>query len=306
MPGLAEIQQYEQALIAQGGRKQKRIRPLPDQLLVWRPENTDWKSLFLNACSARKHRPADPGSGGIGACLRRTDRGHRGVLYESGDGITALVDFQGPTVRTENFGFAAPCIIRPLQRPVPRAELSRITSLDKLFGKPGVPRSTQNLSVSQAKAIATVIDNPLPPFILMPEVAITVEGLKWNRATQAWGAEGPMRDAVLNSETAWRALFSHRPQAEVGWGTTDRYDLFSEPDRAVAEFKLEATNAALAQLDRYLDGLRRNRGGDWKGHIVWGNSCARGLVEAVKTRSDVTLWHCERMSDTSPHLVRTD
>ena len=62
----------------------------------------------------------------------------------------------------------------------------------------------------------------------------------------------------------------------------------------------------LVQLDRYLDGLRRGRGGDWQGHIVWGNSCTRGLVEAVKMRSDVTLWRCDRTSESTARLVRTD
>jgi hypothetical protein len=298
VPSQAEIQEFEQALLAQGGLTQGKLTKLPDQLLVWRPENVEWESFSFNTYSWVD-------SWDIGACLKRTVRGDRGVVYESGDGITALVDFQGPTVRTEHFGFSAPCVFRPLQRTVPRSELSAITSLDKVFGKPGVPRSTQNLSVGQAEAIASVISDPLPAFILMPEVDFTNEGLIWNRATQEWGLEGPMRDAVLNSE-AWRALFRQKPQAEVGWGTVDRYDLFSEPDLAVAEFKLEATSATLVQLDRYLDGLRLGRGGDWQGQIVWGNSCTRGLVEAVKRRSDVTLWRCDRTSNSEARLVRTD
>lgn len=177
MPNRVEIQRYERALIAQGGVQQGNVGPVPDQLLVWRPENTDWESLSFNT-----HSWVD--SWDIGACLKRTARGDRGVLYESGDGITALVDFQGPTDKTENFGFAAPCVVRPLRRPVPRSELSPILSLDKLFGKPGVPRSTQNISASQAEAIAGVIGDPLPPFILMPEMEFTADGLIWNRATQ--------------------------------------------------------------------------------------------------------------------------
>lgn len=296
MPSRAEIQEFEQALLAQGGLTQGTFGTLPDQLLVWRPENTDWD--FFRTKSWED-------SLGIGSCLKRTVRGERGFVYESGDGITALVDFQGPTVPTENFGYAAPCIFRPLHRPVPRSELSTITSLETLFGKPGVPRSTQKLSVSQAEAIASLISDPLPPAILMPEVSFTDEGLIWNRASQTWGLEGPMRDMVLNTEVAWRALFRHKPRAEVGWGTENRYDLFSEPDRAVAEFKLVATSATLIQLDRYLDALDFERGGDWRGHIVWGNSCTRGLVEAVNRRSDVTLWRCDRTSDNRAHLVRT-
>jgi hypothetical protein len=156
--------------------------------------------------------------------LKRTVRGDRGFAYESDDGITALVDCQGPTFRTENFGYAAPCIFRPLCRPVPRSDLSRLTSLNTLFGKPGVPRSTQNLTVSQAEAIASLIGDPLPPVILIPEVNFTDERLIWNRASQVWGLEGPMRDRVLNSE-AWRALFRQKPRAEVRRGTENRYDL---------------------------------------------------------------------------------
>jgi hypothetical protein len=231
VPSRAEIQQFEQALLAQGGLTQGTFRRLPDQLLVWQPENTDWESFSFNTYSWVD-------SWDIGACLKRTVRGDRGFVYESGDGITALVDFQGRTVHTENFGYAAPCIVRPLHRPVPRSELSALTSVETLFGKPGVPRSRQNLSVSQAEAIASLISDPLPPFILMPEVDFANEGLIWNRATQVWGQEGPMRDVVLNSE-AWRALFRQKPRAEVGWGTVDRYDLFSEPDRAVGRVQAE-------------------------------------------------------------------
>jgi hypothetical protein len=195
VPSREEIQEFEQALLAQGGLAQGTSGTLPDQLLVWRPENTEWDFFPAKAWEE---------SLGIGSCLKRTVRGDRGFAYESGDGITALVDFQGPTFRTENFGYAAPCIFRPLCRPVPRSDLSRLTSLNTLFGKPGVPRSTQNLTVSQAEAIASLIGDPLPPVILMPEVNFTDEGLIWNRASQVWGLEGPMRDRVLNSE-AWRA-----------------------------------------------------------------------------------------------------
>ena len=173
-----------------------------------------------------------------------------------------------------------------------------------VFGKPGVPRSTQNLSVSQAEAITSLVSDPLPAFILMPEVNCANEGLIWNRASQQWGLEGPMRDMVLNSEEAWRALFRWKPRAEVGWGFENRYDLFSEPDRAAAEFKLEANSATLVQLDRYLDALKLEDGGDWWGHIVWGNSCTRGLVTAVDRRPDVTLWRCDRTSDNRARLVR--
>ncbi|MCX5044684.1 hypothetical protein OG921_16070 [Aldersonia sp. NBC_00410] len=296
MPTRAEIQEFEEALLAQGGLTQGTIGMLPDQLLVWRPENTDWDFFPTKRWEE---------SLGIGACLKRTVRGERGFVYESGDGITALVDFQGPTFPTENFGRSAPCIFRPLRRPLPRSELSRLGSLEKLFGKPGVPRSTQNISVSQAEGIASLLDDPLPPVILLPEVNFTDQGLIWNRASQVWGLEGPMRDVVLNTE-AWQGMFRQKPQAEVGWGTEDRYDLFSEPDRAVAEFKLVATSATLVQLDRYLEGLRRDRGGNWLGHIVWGNSCTRGLIEAVKRRSDVALWRCDRTSDNQAHLVRID
>lgn len=296
MPSQAEIHEFEQALIAQGGVAQRTISTLPDQLLVWRPENTDWDFFPTKTWEE---------SLGIGSCLKRTARGDRGFAYESGDGITALVDFQGPTIRTENFGYAAPCIFRPLRNPVPRSQLSRLSRLDTLFGKPGVPRSTQNLNVTQAEAIASLIGDPLPPVILMPEVQFTDEGLIWNRASQVWGLEGPMRDRVLNSQ-AWRALFRHKPQAEVGWGTEDRYDLFSEPDRTVAEFKLVATSATLAQLDRYLRGLTHDRRGDWHGHIVWGNSCTRSLIEAVKKRPDVALWRCDRIAEDGARLVRTD
>jgi hypothetical protein len=297
VPSRAEIQEFEQALLAQGGLTQGTFGTLPDQLLVWRPENTDWDSFSFHSYSWVD-------SWDIGSCLKRTVRGNRAFVYESGDGISALVDFQGPTVQTDSFGYAAPCIVRPLHRPVPRSELSTLTSLNTLFGKPGVPRSTQNLTVSQAEAITSLISDPLPAVILMPEVNFTNEGLIWNRASQVWGLEGPMRDMVLNSE-AWRALFRQKPRAEVGWGTENRYDLFSEPDRAVAEFKLEATSATLVQLDRYLDGLKLDHGGNWLGHIVWGNSCTRGLVEAVKRRSDVTLWRCDRTSDNRARLVRT-
>jgi hypothetical protein len=296
VPSRAEIQEFEQALLAQGGLMEGSFGTLPDQLLVWRPENTDWDFFPTKSWED---------SLGIGSCLKRTVCGNRGFVYESGDGITALVDFQGPTFQTENFGYAAPCIFRPLHRPVPRSELSALASLETLFGKPGVPRSTQKLSVSQAEAIASVISDPLPPLILMPEVNFTDEGLIWNRASQVWGLEGSMRDIVLNS-AAWRALFRQKPRAEVGWGTENRYDLFSEPDRAVAEFKLVATSATLVQLDRYLDGLRLDHGGDWRGHIVWGNACTRSLVEAVNRRSDVTLWRCDRTSDNTARLVKTD
>lgn len=296
VPSREEIQEFEQALLTRGGLTQGTSGTLADQLLVWRPENTDFDFYPTKAWEK---------SLGIGSCLKRTVRGDRGFAYESGDGITALVDFQGPTFRTENFGYTAPCIFRPLHHPVPRSELSRLTSLNTLFGKPGVPRSTQNLTVSQAEAIASLICDPLPPVILMPEENFTDEGLIWNRASQVWGLEKPMQDSVLNSE-AWRALFRHKPQAEVGWGTQNRFDLFSEPDRAVAEFKLVATKATFDQLERYLKGLRLNRGGDWQGHIVWGNSCTRSLVEAVKMRSNVTLWRCDRTSDNKARLVRTD
>jgi hypothetical protein len=61
----------------------------------------------------------------------------------------------------------------------------------------------------------------------------------------------------------------------------------------------------IVQLDRYLDGLKLDHGGDWRGHIVWGNSCTRGLIEAVKRRSDVTLWRCDRTSANRARLVRT-
>jgi hypothetical protein len=296
VPSRAEIQEFEQALLAQGGVTQG-TGTLPDQLLVWRPENTDFD--FFRTKSWEE-------SLGIGSCLKRTLRAERGFVYESGDGITALVDFQGPTFLTENFGYAAPCIFRPLLRPVPRSELATLTSLKTLFGKPGVPRSTQNLKVGQAEAIAALVGDPLPPAILMPEESFTDEGLIWNRASQTWGREGPMRDVVLNTKEAWRALFREKPRAEVGWGTDNRYDLFSEHDRAVAEFKLVATRATLDQLDRYLKRLRRDRGGEWRGHIVWGNSCTRGLIDAINSRPDVTLWRCDRRSDDRAHLVRTD
>jgi hypothetical protein len=297
VPSREEIAEFEQALFALGGLSQGTSGTLPDQLLVWRPENTDWHS-FLTAW--------DESSWEIGSCLKRTVRGNRGFVYEKGDGITALVDFQGSTFDTEHFGYAALCVVRPLHRPVHRSVLATLPSLNTLFGKPGVPRSTQNLSAIQAEAIASLIGDPLPPVILMPELDFTNEGLIWNRASQEWGLEGPMGDMVLNTEEAWRAMFCQKPWAEVGWGTENRYDLFSEPDRAVAEFKLVATSATLVQLDRYLDVLRRDHGGDWQGHIVWGNSCTRSLIEAVRRRSDVTLWRCDRTSDQGAHLVRTD
>ena len=121
VPSREEIQEFEQALLAQGGLAQGTSGTLPDQLLVWRPENTEWDFFPAKAWEE---------SLGIGSCLKRTVRGDRGFAYESGDGITALVDFQGPTFRTENFGYAAPCIFRPLCRPVPRSDLSRLTSLN--------------------------------------------------------------------------------------------------------------------------------------------------------------------------------
>jgi hypothetical protein len=295
VPSRAEIQAWEQALLAQGGLTQGTFGKLPDQLLVWRPESTESWDFF--------HTKSWDFCEALASCLKRTVRGDRAFVYESGDGITALVDFQGPTSRYENFGYAASGIFRPLHRPVPRSELCR-PSLKTVFG-PGLPRSTQNLTVGHAEAIASLISDPLPAFILMPEVNCANEELIWNRASQEWGLEGPMRDMVLDSEEAWRALFRRKPQAEVGWGFENRYDLFSEPDRAVAEFKLEANSATLVQLDRYLDALKLERGGDWRGHIVWGNSCTRGLVEAVDRRSDVTLWRCDRTSDNRAHLVRT-
>ncbi len=95
VPSGAEIQEFEQALLAQGGLTQGTFGTLPDQLLVWRPENTDWDFFPTKSWED---------SLGIGSCLKRTVRGDRGFVYESGDGIAALVDFQGPTVHTENFG----------------------------------------------------------------------------------------------------------------------------------------------------------------------------------------------------------
>jgi hypothetical protein len=154
--------------------------------------------------------------------------------------------------------------------------------------------------------IAALVSDPLPAFIYMPEADCADEEVIWHRAGLEWGREGPMRDAVLSSG-AWRALFRRKPLPEVRSSAgSDRYDLLSEPDRAVAEFKLVANSTTLIQLDRYLDTLAHDHGGHWRGHIVWGNSCSRRLAEAVDRRSDIKLWRCDRTRDNRASLVRTE
>lgn len=124
----------------------------------------------------------------------------------------------------------------------------------------------------------------------------------WLRADSVWGHEHAMRDAVLNTG-AWEVLFEHAPRPEVRSGDGfQRYDLISYKDRKVAEFKLDANPATLAQLNRYLEYLGSSRHESWTGCIVWGNSCSHTLVERVEEREDVQLWRCDRGFRDEPEL----
>jgi hypothetical protein len=143
------------------------------------------------------------------------------------------------------------------------------------------------------------MEEPLPPFIAMPEEECKDERPEWLRADAEWGRELPMRDAVLATPREWRKLFSTTPQKEdPSEDRFDRYDLVSHEDRVIAEFKLDATTATLGQLERYLDYRRGQTRRRWTGHIVYGNSCTRTLREAIDRRPkrlpEVRLWRCDR------------
>ena len=63
--------------------------------------------------------PASP------CCLRTTSAGSRAAVYRtgSGGGVVALVDFTAGAEERPGGGWHAPCVVRPLERPVPRSEL---------------------------------------------------------------------------------------------------------------------------------------------------------------------------------------
>jgi hypothetical protein len=259
-------------------------------LVVWKPANAGGWDWF----DAREWEYCES----VGTCLKRTVRGSRAFVYESGSAgaITAVLDFQGsPGEPLRDWGYVAPNVFRPLATPIPRADLSEGV-LRNIFGKRGVPRHGQELDPQQASAIVAALRPAVvPPFIAMPvKRCPRPPGEGWLRADIVWGREGPMRDAVVESGE-WRKLFRHRPSAERRSAHGfDRYDLVSYQDRVVAEFKLDATAATLNQLDRYLKSLHEWRGGDWTGHIVWGNSCSHTLVEPASHRRNVSIWQCDR------------
>jgi hypothetical protein len=126
VPTRAEIRAWERALLSQGGSDEGSFRKLPDQLLVWRPENAGSWDFFdaksWDFCEA------------LVSCLKRTVRGDRAFVYESGEGITALVDFQGSSYWLDDWGYVAPGVFRPLNCPVPRSDLVERNLLKTVFG----------------------------------------------------------------------------------------------------------------------------------------------------------------------------
>ena len=203
MPTRNSIRAWESYLTSVGGERH-RARRAPDQLQVWRPENAGgwdaFDSHWWEYCEA------------LSTCLKRTVRGDRAFLYESGEGITALVDFQGETFWHDHWGYVAPALFRPIAACVRRTDMARSPALGSILRRG--PVNGQNLAEEQAAAISALIPGGVPPFIAMPQRRCRKRDSEWLRADREWGRELPMRDAVLRTRE-WRKLFRQRPRPEV-------------------------------------------------------------------------------------------
>jgi len=219
MPTKTAVSRWESFLRGIGATAEQEAR-LPDQLQVWRPENAGgWEAFdshWWEYCEA------------LSTCLKRTRRGDRAFVYESGEGVTAIIDFQGETSWLPDWGYVAPGLFRPLLSDIPRTALARRAVLGPLLRRG--PVSGQNLSKAQARAIAQLAGDALPRFYRMPPQSCADEEVEWFRADKEWGLELPMRDAVLSSgEWQKKKLFKRQPLPEVRSGdAVDRYDLITD------------------------------------------------------------------------------
>src|SRR4051812_25355389 len=220
----------------------------PRQVVLWGPPEVDRALRHYNsALDATDYEYAS-------TSLGHSQRGDRAAVYEAGDGrgIVALFDFGGPPVRQDSWGRLAPGILRPLLRPISRAELLANPVLAPPLRK---IRGRRRLNAEQGAAITALVGEPVPFALLQTDPADhgDFDGPVADPG-RSFGTEAAMQEAIATSARAYRCLGFRRSPERESWSDDGqrRFDLVDRGLRVLAELKLEGTRSALEQVDDYL------------------------------------------------------
>lgn len=277
---------------------------LPTQVVVWAPRYVENYDEYLESGDL-----FDPDWAFGGSCLADTQPGERALVYEKGaegNGLVGVFDFNDRPMPNERWGRLAPGLFTPLDPIVPRALLVAAdapTAVRKFFanmqgGKRRLPETTAREILGLTGDLPDFAWRPVPPD-LDPDDFNSVPGTD----EVPWANEREMQRAVGEHRPAWNRLGCSEPPLFERRSNDrfSRYDLISYDDEVVIETKLAGDLLTLEQIRRYLSTLRKERGGEWQGHIVVGMWATGRLQRAVQGLPDVRLWHCHRRGS-APHL----
>jgi hypothetical protein len=266
---------------------------MPSAVLVWDPsEVAQWELL-------------DSEDGWwMAGCLSTTRAGDRAAVYQTrqDQGVVGFFDFSTPAFAHPDFGYAAFGRPAPLRRPMARGALLG-GELAPVFRR---IQRRRRLPVPAATELTTTLGRRVPAWQQINEpLPDDAEDWVWipSRDDASWGIEAAMRDAIRDTPAAYKRLgFAAAPSIEVRPpGSLTRMDLHGPG--VVVECKLVAGLATLDQLDGYLNILRAEEPGGWKGHIVADQVVTSELRRAIFARPDVRLWVCRRDDQDTPLLI---
>jgi hypothetical protein len=270
----------------------------PDQVVVWKPPQV--RKVEANL----RNRDWWDGVVFFGSCLSDTGPGDRAAVYETGgSGVVGFFDFSGCAGRRSGqaFPYMAAGVFRPLAQ-------DATVSLDALRADPLLRRFFEKrvravgLSEDEGDALANLIAS-LPEFVELPLPEWAEEAdrkFEWEddgiARDPGWASEHELHMKLAGTRSLYKHFgFKRAPQIEVrsdDW--TCRYDIISRDERIVVEVKLHAGKAALDQVLRYFDTLRREWSAEpWKAHIV-AEDCDSALRRAARKHDEITLWECDR------------
>ncbi|MCK4907564.1 MAG: DUF91 domain-containing protein [Spirochaetes bacterium] len=250
-------------------------------LLVWQPKNVG--------------KPNEK-EGDVYMCLKKTKKGDRAVVYESGSdgrGIFFIIDYNSGVYKSYDGVNTSYGMMTYLPKNITHTELCKNEKLKKVFQ---FPRGKRSLDKDVSDELNKIISN-LPDFQKMdvPEDIEEIIANVWypykEKHKKDWIDEKEMQNAIVKKRKCYKQLgFTKRPDKEITIGDgSRRVDILG--DKIVVECKIHADLNTLKQLEEYIQILNKEKSTNYKGHIVAKYITPMSLHEVWK-HPDIRIWEC--------------